>query len=302
MESPTTRNKMLRFLVYRDHLSSRGFEIPLPWIYRLGWTFAALILFTLAISFLSLRFYWIAKRSSPLRVHDLEFEVSQLRNSLKSTTDALDSQSKTPQTNSLATANVTNGPIAAPVSPAGLPVFIAFQLKNSSPLPDPANLPFQVGGLRAFWRGTNLQVQGNIQYIKGDNGKQEGRIVILARGPETLFTYPDGIMNSAGASSLIDPNQGEFFSVSRFREIKAEFGNLKSKGGLKEVEIFIFSEKISPGQPDTAASHELLVYQKIAVEKTAPAGIRSIKAVPSQSPDQPTQNESAETIEPGADQ
>ena len=49
------------------------------------------------------------------------------------------------------------------------------------------------------------------------------------------------VLQSVGKDILIDPNKGEYFSVSRFRETKADFGPLPSKEWVKEVEVLVLS-------------------------------------------------------------
>jgi hypothetical protein len=85
-------------------------------------------------------------------------------------------------------------------------------------------------------------VRSAIQYIADDGGNQQGRIVILARGPDTLMAYPKGVLDTNQAKSLINPLRGEFFSVSRMRPIQADFGPLDADDTFTEVTVMILSQ------------------------------------------------------------
>jgi len=69
------------------------------------------------------------------------------------------------------------------------------------------------------------------------------------------------VLNPSDSSSLIAPDKGEYFSVSRMREVKAEFGPMKSSSELKTVEVFLFS-----GQGG------LLIHQTLTPSAAPPAG------------------------------
>lgn len=103
-------------------------------------------------------------------------------------------------------------------------------------------VPISIDAPRIFWKGRTLFVSFNIQFLTQGSGSQQGRIILLARGPETVLAYPDGVLNRAGSESLIAPEQGEYFSVSRFREVKAQFGPLNSQDSLTDLEIFLISQ------------------------------------------------------------
>ncbi|MGZ3708165.1 MAG: hypothetical protein ACXWPM_04980 [Bdellovibrionota bacterium] len=66
-----------------------------------------------------------------------------------------------------------------------------------------------------------------------------------------MFAAPD-------AESLIAPDKGEFFSVSRYREVKADFGPVRSQDSLKDVEILII-----------ASNGQILIDQKLQPQKGA---------------------------------
>ncbi|MBI3533999.1 MAG: hypothetical protein HY072_00715 [Deltaproteobacteria bacterium] len=123
-------------------------------------------------------------------------------------------------------------------------------------LPDPASLNIRLAEPKAKWIGNNLDVQFNIQYIKEDGGNQQGKILILARGPEILLAYPSGALNVKELKSFLNPDKGEFFSVSRFRIGNTKFGLVLQKEYISEVQILIFNK-----------DNELLLVEAIIPEK-----------------------------------
>jgi hypothetical protein len=91
-------------------------------------------------------------------------------------------------------------------------------------------------------RGSRLQVKFAIQYTAEDGKNQQGRIILLARGPSGLMAYPEGVLNDIRSATLIAPERGEFFSVGRYREVMTEFELPASKAAQwKEIEVLIFN-------------------------------------------------------------
>ncbi len=86
-----------------------------------------------------------------------------------------------------------------------------------------------------------LKVQFGVQYTD-PTGSQQGRIIILARGPSMILSHPKKAFTATGSKSLINPNQGEYFSVSRFRETYASFGPIISRDMIENVEIIILGQ------------------------------------------------------------
>jgi hypothetical protein len=133
----------------------------------------------------------------------------------------------------------------------------------------------KIQNLKAQWTSDKkVRIHFDLQYVKTDGGNQQGRIVILARGPETLLAYPDGVLNRTGAGSLISPDQGEYFSVSRFREVKAEFGPMRSTSSLEDLEVLILGT--TSGQ--SAMHGQLLIHELVTPE--APASTPKPKQAP----------------------
>ncbi len=143
-------------------------------------------------------------------------------------------------------------PTVPPVHVTSAYQFSAFTDAHLGTPPPLSELPFTVQAPKLTWKSNTLQVRFALQYIKGDQESQQGRIIILARSPESLHAYPNGILNLPGKTTLISPENGEFFSVSRFREVKAFFGPLNAQETISSVEVYIF---------DSAG--KILVYQAL---------------------------------------
>ena len=272
MNSSKVRNHVT-LMVFKDNLAARTFEVPLKWISRVGLILLFLVLLAVGCSILAGRFYWLNLQTDPSHVQDLEQEISNLRATLrevekKPAAQILSANSAGVQPvlleTSVSNSNSTSAAVATPSShsvqntaaPLAVPAtplnFLGFATTVGLCVPEPSTLPFTVQALKASWRGSTLKVRFNLQYVK-EEGNQQGRIVVLARGPETLMAYPQGVLNSTGTDFLISPEKGEFFSVSRFREVKADFGPIASK--LNDVEVFLFDKE-----------NRVIFYQKLAPE------------------------------------
>jgi hypothetical protein len=131
--------------------------------------------------------------------------------------------------------------------PIGGPFFSAFPISGPlAPKPmDPKLVPIKIEQVRTQFVQGKWKISFAILYHKDDGGSQQGHIFLLARGSGRLFTYPSSLLNPAGvpedAPTLLNPTQGEFFSLSRYREVKAEFGPLEKPTDLQEVEVILLS-------------------------------------------------------------
>ncbi len=237
-------------LVFKDNYAARTFQIPLNWISRFG-IFLTIIIGLGAISaFLAAKYYFVAAKNDPTHILELEQEVSDLKINIKT----LESQVTAPVPLPSVTHKAQN--IQPLNSGNNFSAFPITTMNAQTQIPDPASLPFSIQDPKATWRGKTLKVRFALQYLKEDRGHQEGKILILARGPESLFSYPPGTLNRIGSETLIIPDNGESFSVSKFREVQAEFGPLHSQNSILDVEIILFNPE---GQ--------ILAYQKVTPQK-----------------------------------
>ncbi len=250
-QNSTETPERITALVFKDNHSARTFQIPLRWVSWLGvWIGLLVIVSAFSLAF-GVKSYLAPRHSSPARPAPQEAPKPD-------TAPAPEA----PVAQATAPAGMDAPEIAQPAIPSQVTVsntqyqFTALPKNYNPKAPDKATLPFKLDQLRASWRGSTLEVHFAIQYTRGDGGNQQGRIVILARGPQTLLVYPDDVLSPPGSDSLLRPEQGEYFSVSRFRETNAEFGPINNRGSIREIEILIFNQV---GQ--------LLLYEKVAPEK-----------------------------------
>jgi hypothetical protein len=151
--------------------------------------------------------------------------------------------------------------LISPASPISSKPFLFKALPDQVQTPA-GDVPITLGAPSARWNGKTLAVRFNLQYVSKTPGGQQGRIVILARGPGMMLAHPSDVFQEVGKDILINPNKGEYFSVSRYRDTKADFGPISSRESIKEVEVLVLSstgqllihQKIIPGKAPGAAS------------------------------------------------
>jgi hypothetical protein len=280
-------NDDLTVMVFKDNSSARTFKVSLAWISRLGLIIGTVTAIAVLGVFLSTRFYLTARQASksgdPAYVQALETENTTLKRNLKQVQTqvaqvAVPAQTQTPSAQMSAqavnsapvpTVTVTVTATLAAVAPqvASAPVAAAalgpgFSALPSSITPDFAGSSISIYEPKVKWLGKTLKVQFFIQYNKEDKGNQQGRIILIARGPQTLMAYPADVFNLTDSPALIIPDKGEYFSVSRIREVKADFGPARTNRDFTSVEVFLLS-----------TDQKLLVHQflKAPEQPTAPA-------------------------------
>ena len=249
-------NAHVTVLVLKDNLVSRSFELPVAWFTRLGWMLGGAIgITTISLgiaTYWGVRYHWTESE----RVRELELQNQTIKNRLAQLdpTALQDATSLTPTQPSAGVPVPAPSPAAAPVVAANIPATVPAPVPTvalaqpSQPTAPaiasqvPSGLNFRLSLPQLSWKGRTLQVRSAIQYIAEDGGNQQGRIVILARGPDTLMAYPKGVLDTNQAKSLINPLRGEFFSVSRMRPIQADFGPLDADDTFTEVTVMILSQ------------------------------------------------------------
>jgi len=217
----------LTLLIFKDNFSSRSFKIPIRWIRRLSIMLAIMVLLTLISVTFTGQTYFNSERSRQLRkIEAIETELFSVKEDFSSL------QAKyrllTQSDEALEKAKTS------PTLFTGLP-------SQVKPIDQTVRPNISLTDREMIWTNSgHVEVRFNIRYVKSDNGTQRGRIVILARGSGQLHSYPNEALNPPGFESLIDPQKGEYFSVSRFRSVKMRFGPFKNKDDISHVEILLF--------------------------------------------------------------
>jgi hypothetical protein len=131
-------------------------------------------------------------------------------------------------------------------------------------IPEPAQIKITLTPATTQLRANRLSVKFALQYSANDGKNQQGRIILLARSPSGILAYPEGALNGMSSPNLIAPERGEFFSVSRYREVATDFDlPPASAGAFKEIEVLLFK-----------TDGKILVHQKIDITTAAPASDR----------------------------
>jgi hypothetical protein len=156
-----------------------------------------------------------------------------------------------------------------------------------------SGLPIQIDRPQASWRGRNLHVTFNIQYVKDDGGNQQGRILILAQGQDRILAYPDNLFAPGAQGAVGNWQKGEYFSVSRFRAVQADLGSFDKRDSVETVEALLVdsqgnllmkSEIAAPRlkEPSTGLPHRAApeVKPSLAPPAQAPAGTTAPETSP----------------------
>ncbi|MCM2324793.1 MAG: hypothetical protein NDJ90_16155 [Oligoflexia bacterium] len=234
-------------LVFKDNFSARTFKVSLRWITRLGALAGFILTLTLVSGYFAVKNTYALRETDPTHVRELEQELRDL----KAAYQGLEARKAAQPEPTVSESAPTDTPSPAPspmMEPPALPgpvvltpqpqIFAAFPTGTRN-APDFASPPISIDTPKFSWSGRNLQVKFNIQYVR-EQGSQQGRIVLIGRGPDLLVAYPGGIFNASGATTLIAPDKGEYFSLSRFREVRAELGPIAAPEKIREVEAILF--------------------------------------------------------------
>jgi hypothetical protein len=257
VEAPKSLRTAIQVLVFQDGLASRNFEIPLSWLSRLGWYVGGSFLVTILSVGMTIHFWRQSHRSQPERLRELEQQIRVLGEArLKAEPPAPALPIPAPAASLIPTVASAAPVVCAPPAPAapcaptiitrpdpGTSAIVAFRsfpaaIVGELPLIARPSVPLEVSSPATQWQGRKLKLQFDIRYTGKEGDNQQGRIIVLARGPDVLLGYPSGAIRGIESPHLFDPEKGEFFSVSRFRQTKVEFPAIDSS--IQTVEILLF--------------------------------------------------------------
>lgn len=255
------KDTFLTIQVFKDHLNPRTFRVPANWFTRVSVLAWGLVILTLLSSLYAAKEYFSERSARPALVSELETEVQQLKIALEKKAEAPAANvSSTPVTN--IQPNVKNDPNAVDEKPtpgpgatlegkdgtwAGLAAGIA---------PPSGESPVKLEDARLDWQGKFANFSAGVLYREPGKGSQQGHIVVLARGATQVSAHPTGVLNTASGDALMNPDRGEYFSVSRFRPLKTHLGPFETPSQLNEVQVFIFD-----------LNHKLLLLQTFKYDK-----------------------------------
>jgi hypothetical protein len=235
-------DKILTVQVHHENLNPRTFKVPVRWIHRASWMAWALVTLALASTVYAIREYYSERSARPELVTELENEVQNLKIAL---------EKKTTSSPSAASGSIGSSPVDSKAtdtkpSPApGIPVEgkegVWNGLAEQITVPPAGTEPsIRMEDARVEWQGKYAIFTLNVMYRDPGKGSQQGHLVALGRSNDRIFAHPEGVLNTSSGSALFDANRGEYFSVARFRVLKARFGPFETNDQLREIQVFAF--------------------------------------------------------------
>ena len=222
IQDQTAKSDKLTVVVFKDHHPARSFTVPLNWISRMGLILGfggGMILLSLFFAF---KYYRISLQANPAHIAELENQLNALKTAYQET--------------------VTQKNQPSPEATPSYPHVFTLLPSTTQLLLEKEESPVNMEQVQLQWIKSTLKVQFNLQYVKKDGGSQQGHVILLARGSDRLFAYPQGIFNTIESGSLIEPKKGEYFSVSRFRAVQAQFVTLQGEGVIDNIDVLIFNQ------------------------------------------------------------
>lgn len=245
--------RQLTVMVFKDNLTARTFRIPLRWITQFSWLLLLLFMLTAASTGLAIRYF--LKGTSTIHSNYLNSSrVTELENQLKEAQTQLQALIAKDVTPEASAPPIVDPAKVAASSPLNSKPFLFKGLPDQiQAAPNDVAVPIAMTSPVVSWDDKTLKVKFNLEYVSSTPGGQQGRLFLLARGPGVVYTYPAEVIQPVGTDSLFNPNKGEYFSVSRFRETKASFGPIPSKKWVNEVEVVVLS-----------SSGQMLIHRKLS--------------------------------------
>ncbi len=237
--------KLLTVTTSFEGLRPRTFRVPVQWFQRSAIIFTVAIIIALATSALLIRERALVQDASPQKLRELEDEIQALRIALERKGTALPNNvaSSAPAGSATSVDRLATDEPAAPplgsVALSGKPGFwngLADGVTNRSN----TAATIRTEQPRIVVRGKYIEFTLNVLFGNPGEGNQQGRIVALARGEDRVLAHPRGALNIDATRAVVEVDRGEFFSVSRFRVLKATFGPVESPGDLREIQVYFF--------------------------------------------------------------
>lgn len=235
-------DKILTVQIHHENLNPRTFRVPARWIHRATWMAWGLLGLAVISSVYAVREYFAERTARPELVAELESEVQNLKIALekKSIPAPIAPLTGTGKEGVDPLASDDRPPPATGVSLNGKEG-VWSGLADRITLPSPTAIPaIKLEDARLEWQGKYANFTVNVLYRDPGKGSQQGHLIALGRSNDRIHAHPEGVLNTASGSALFDPNRGEYFSVARFRVLKARMGPFESQDQLKEVQVFAF--------------------------------------------------------------
>ncbi len=236
-------DKILTVKVHYQTFSPRTFKVPLQWVYRASVLAWVLFGISLVSSIYALKEYYSERSARPELVKDLENEIQELKIALEKKDSTPSTTHSKPVATDTKAVDTHASDQKAPPAPGEViegKEGIWTGLAANITVPPPGTSPLKLEDPRLDWQGKYANFTLNVLFTDPGKGSQQGYIVVLGRANDRIFAHPEGVLNTLEANTLFDPNRGEYFSVARFRVLKARLGPFETPKQLSEIQVFFF--------------------------------------------------------------
>jgi len=222
-------DKVLTVQVHHQNLDPRTFKVPVKWIYRTSLLAWLLVTVTLTSVFFAVNAYRLKTSGQPVAVREDTETASSDKSVTTGTASSQDKNASDEKPESQPGQSITGTEAIW----TGLAPNIAAPAKGFVPSID-------LSEVKINWQGKFATVTGVVAYREQGKGSQQGHLVVLARGKDRIFAHPENVLNVANSAHLFNAENGEYFSVARFRMLKARLGPFESPSQLEQVQIYLF--------------------------------------------------------------
>ena len=235
-----TNDKVLTVQVHHQNLDPRTFLVPVKWIYRSSVLAWLLIVISLTATFFAIKTYRMKGGNHSSIIAELENEIRELKSSGGGTA--------VPQPVAAKPSSETDDPNARDTKPEAEPgqpmtaqegIWTGLAPRITLPSRDFVT-PIELNDLKINWQGKYAIISGIVAFKEQGKGSQQGHIVVLARGKDRIIAHPDNVLNVSNSSFLFNAENGEYFSVARFRILKAKLGPFDNTSQLEQVQVYLF--------------------------------------------------------------
>jgi hypothetical protein len=242
--------------IFKDELNPRTLRVPESWFTRAAVLAWLLVIIAVGTTIFAVRLYQSDRSASPTLIQELENEVQQLKIALEKSSPQgqriadlnTPSDSANPDQKNAAEKSTTD-PLATDARPTpgtGTPILAKDGVwsglaRGISAPPIGTVAPINIEDARIQWTGKQVQFSAAILFQNAGKGSQQGRLVILARGSDRIYSHPAGALNFGSGDALMQSERGEYFSVSRYRPIKTTFGPFENQQQLSQIQVFAFN-------------------------------------------------------------
>jgi len=245
----TGTDKILTVQVHHQNLDPRTFKVPIKWIHRTSLLAWLLIVISLTSIFFAVKTYRLKGGNQNAIIQDLEQEIRDLKKSNETLSSAASSSAVSapaaPSTKASTSASDQNARDTKPEPEIGQALDasegIWTGLAPHITLPPAGATPtVQLSDVKINWQGKFALVTGVVAYRDQGKGSQQGHLVVLARGRDRIFAHPDNVLNVPNSSFLFNAENGEYFSVARFRILKTKLGPFETPSQLGQIQVYLF--------------------------------------------------------------